>query len=109
MLNLDVQQQYFDAIKIGVKTIEGRLAKDKYRLLTVGSTLSISNNDHSESVEKKIVSLRIYKNFRDAFEKEDYCRAVPDAKSVDDAVAVYEQFYSIKKQHEFSVIFIEIE
>lgn len=108
MTTLYIRQAYLDAIKSGVKSIEGRLAKDKYRLLKVGSTVTFYNDDHTDKVEKKIISLRIYKTFHDAFLKEDYRKAIPDAKTADEAVAAYERFYSAAQQRDRSVIFIEI-
>lgn len=108
MFDLSVQQKYFDAIKADKKDIEGRLAKDKYRHLQVGSPIIFYNNERTMQIEKQIVSLRIYKSFRDAFKYEDFKKAVPDAKNIDDAVAVYEAFYPEEEQLKFGVIIIKL-
>lgn len=109
MVDFCVQQQYFETIKSGVKNIEGRLAKDKYRLLNIGENVTFYNNERTEKIEKKVVSLRIYRTFKDAFRYENYQKAVPKSKSVNDAILVYEQFYSKSLQQQHGVVFIEVE
>ena len=108
MFSFNVQQQYLDGIKSGVKNIEGRLAKSEYRLLEINSTIVFFNNEHTQKAEKKIASLRIYKSFREAFKVEDYRKAVPGVNGVGEAIDVYEQFYSKAEQLKHGVIFIEI-
>lgn len=108
MITLHVQQHFLDAIKNGTKSLEGRLAKDIYRSLKAGSVVAFYNEDHTDMVEKKVVSLRVYKTFRDAFLEEDYTKAIPGANTIDEAVAVYEQFYPVAKQNQHGIVFIEI-
>lgn len=49
-ITINVQQVYLDAIKNGSKTIEGRLATEKYRSLRPGDVLTIYNNEQTDMV-----------------------------------------------------------
>ena len=108
MLELDVQQLYFDAIAAGMKTIEGRLAKQKYMALKPGDNVRFTNPDGSQSVVKEVVALHTYPTFADAFKTQDFQRAIPTAKTVDDAIHIYERFYPGFAQQEFGIVFIEL-
>ncbi|GIW59659.1 MAG: isomerase [Patescibacteria group bacterium] len=104
---MHVQQKYYDFIKNGQKTIEGRLAKEKYRLIKVGDEI-VFENDAKEELRKKVLALYVFATFRSAFSKLDYHLAIPDAQSINDAVAVYERFYPIDEQIANNVIFIQL-
>lgn len=107
-LELNVQQIYFDAIKAGSKTIEGRLAKQKYRSLKPGDSVIFYNSERTQSVAKIVVAVHVYPTFEAAFREQDFRKAIPAAKSVHEAMAVYEQFYTPKMQKEEGVVFIEL-
>ena len=108
IIDLEVQQPYFDAIMSGTKTIEGRLAKERYLKLKEGNLVHITNSSDTMSMEKTIKAVRYYASFEAAFEKLDYRKAIPNAKNVNDAISVYEQFYPAAVQEKFGVVFIEL-
>lgn len=109
MLELKVQQVYIDAITNGTKTIEGRLAKDKYLKLRQGDRVKFFNNAGTQSVAKKVVAIHRYSTFEAAFTEQDYKKAVPNAKDISDAASVYEQFYPKALQAKLGIVFIELE
>jgi ASC-1-like (ASCH) protein len=109
MLDLNVQQVYYDAIKNGAKPIEGRLAKEKFRALKPGDKVRFFNNEHTQSVIKTVVAVHIYQTFEAAFKEQDFLDAIPDAESVEDAIKVYEQFYTKPMQLEHGVVFIQLQ
>lgn len=108
MLELNVQRVYFDAIKAGTKTIEGRLAKQKYRSLRPGDSVIFFDNEHTESITKTVAAIHLYPTFESAFKEQDFRKAIPSAKTVKEAIAVYEQFYTPKMQQQEGVAFIEL-
>lgn len=108
MFKLRVQQQYFDAIASGTKTIEGRLAKKKYTDLKRGDKIQFVNSANTQSVIKKVVATHIYPSFEEAFKKLNYLKAIPHAKNVEEAINVYLQFYSYPTQVHTGVILIEL-
>ncbi|HTH72207.1 MAG TPA: ASCH domain-containing protein [Candidatus Pristimantibacillus sp.] len=108
MLQFNVQRVYFDAIKAGTKTIEGRLAKQKYLDLRPGDSVVFFDNEHTESVTKTVTAIHLYPTFEAAFKEQDFRKAIPSAKTVKEAIAVYEQFYTPQMQQQERVVFIEL-
>lgn len=108
MVEFKVQQVYFDDIASGRKTIEGRLAKDKYLQLKPGDKVRFSNNAGTEALVKRVVAVHTYRTFEEAFTEQDYKQAIPSARSVAEAVRVYEQFYSREQQEQTGVVFVEL-
>lgn len=109
MLDLNVQQVYFEAIKNGTKTIEGRLAKEKFRKLKAGDNIRFSNNEGTQSVVRSVAAIHIYPTFEDSFKVQDFKQAVPNVNTIAEAVQIYEQFYTKQMQREYGVVFIELE
>ena len=108
-INLEVQQPYFDAIKSGTKTIEGRLAKQKYTTLKAGDTIQFMNPSGGASITKKVARVYRYPTFEDAFEHLSYKNAIPNAESSEQAIKIYEQFYPRPIQDELGVVFIVLQ
>jgi len=109
IIDLEVQQSYFDAIKAGSKIIEGRLAKQKYLDLKVGDAIRFTTPSSAVSVTKTVAKVYYYPTFEAAFKEQDFTHAIPGAHTAEDAVKVYEQFYSRQLQEEVGVVFIELQ
>lgn len=107
-ITINVQQVYLDAIKNSSKTIEGRLATEKYRSLRPGDVLTIYNNEQTDMVTGGVVNVYEYADFEAAFREWDFRLAIPEAQNVGEALAVYEQFYSRTRQQDAGVVFIEL-
>lgn len=108
-LSLGVQPTYFQALQDGSKTIEGRLARTKYSDLRPGDRITITDEGSGQELIMEVQSLHIYPDFLSAFRsRENYQLAVPDARSTDEAVSVYAQFYPDEKQVSEGVIFLEL-
>lgn len=107
MITLNVQQVYFDAIVAGTKTIEGRLATQKYKGLQPGDEVCFSNNEGTQSVVKKVVALHLYPSFEEAFKIQNFKNATPNAKTLNDSLQIYERFYPAQEQKQNGVVFIE--
>lgn len=108
MVEFRVQQIYFDDITNGRKTIEGRLAKDKYLQLKPGERVRFSNTSGTQVLVKKVVAVHMYRTFEEAFSEQDYQKAIPSARNTAEAVRVYERFYSREQQAQTGVVFVEL-
>ena len=106
-MELHLQDVYFEAIRSGTKKIEGRLAKEKYRLLKVGDPI-VFTNDAGEKIKKTIDSIHIFSSFREAFNMLDFKEAVPGVDSLENAVNIYANFYSLEDQEKHNVIFLTL-
>lgn len=104
---VQVQDKYFQFIKSGEKKIEGRLAKEKYRLLKTGESIFFTNG--KETLEKKLTAIFVFKNFEKAFDILDYKLAIPDAQDIGSAIKVYEEIYSPEEQLKYDIVFLGLE
>ena len=100
---VNVQEPYFTHIKNGIKKVEGRLNKSKFAEMNIGDEILLN-----EEVKLEITNKTIYKTFRDMISFEGIKNVIPDAKSLDEAEAVYYKFYSKEDESNFGVSAIEV-
>ena len=62
-MELHVQKKYFDDILKWEKTFEWRLAKDKYRLASIGSEIMFKTTWTKDIIKKKILLKKRYLQF----------------------------------------------
>lgn len=103
MFQMEVQEPYYSFIKTGDKTVEGRLAKDKY--------LRIKKGDHIRINDTEVVVQFVHKydTFDDMLRWEGFKNAIPEAESRFDAEQVYYKFYKPEDEETFGVLAIGIE
>lgn len=97
----------FESIKNGTKTIELRLYDDKRRLLNIGDTIEFINRINEDTILTKVIKLHIYKNFRELynyFNKISLGYKESEEKNPDDMY----KYYSEEEQNKYGVVGIEI-
>lgn len=92
MLNVSLQRKYFDAIKIGKKTVEGRLNSQKFYGLKRGMKMSFTTVDTNEVLWCTIEAIIVYKDFADMLCGEGVDNMLPGVTNLDEGVAIYESF-----------------
>ena len=92
MLNLSLRQQYFDAIKLGLKTVEGRLNSPKFKDLKPGMNISFTSVNTNEIIVYTVEAMNVYANFTDMLQSEGVDKMLPGITSIDEGVALYENF-----------------
>ena len=109
MLNLSLRQEYFDAIKSGLKTVEGRLYTSKFKDLQPGMHISSTCTTTHETIMYTIESLHVYTNFKDMLIHEGLHAMLPGVTSIEKGVELYESFPGYKDQVEqFGALAIKI-
>jgi ASC-1-like (ASCH) protein len=103
VFEINMQEPFFTQIKNGIKKVEGRLNKSKFLEMKVGDEILLN-----EEVKLEITNKTIYKTFRDMIVFEGVKNVIPDAKSLDEAEAVYYKFYSKEDEASFGVSAIEV-
>lgn len=103
IFEVDVQEPYFTHIKNEIKKVEGRLNKSKFLEMKIGDEILLN-----EEIKLEITNKTIYKTFRDMIIFEGIKNVIPDAKSIEEAEAVYYKFYSKEDESNFSVAAIEV-
>ncbi len=98
-LEINVQEPYFSLIRSGQKTVEGRLAKEKFLKLKVGDTVLINN-----SVMVELISTNLYPSFRSMLESEGLFKVLPNVINLDEGEQVYYRFYSKLDENQLGVL-----
>lgn len=99
---VDKQEPYLSYILSGVKTVEGRLNKGKFRDMKNGDI--IETNRQKFLIEYK----KEYKTFKDMIKNEGIKNVIPDKTNLDDAVNVYYKFYTKEQEKQFGVLAIKV-
>lgn len=113
---INVSDAWFEAIQNRKKTVEGRLNKEKFAGLRVGSILvinrstpnSASDAQRTSSLVAIVTQVVLYDSFRQFLEQEGLARTLPGVPTIVDGVKVYRQFYSAAKEKEHGVAAIHI-
>jgi ASC-1-like (ASCH) protein len=101
-MQLHVQEPYDTFIKEGKKTVEGRLAKDKYLQLKRGEVIQING------IKASVLSIKKYPTFKEMIKSEGIENVIPDIKELEDATNVYYKFYTKEEEAKYQVIAIRI-
>ena len=96
------QEPYLSLILNGIKTVEGRLNKGKFKEMQVGDLVETAG-EIFEILEKNI-----YRTFKEMILSEGIENVIPDKTTIDDAVNVYYRFYTKEQEKEFGVVAIKI-
>lgn len=106
-MHFNIQQKYFNQIKQGLKTAEGRINKPKFKDLNIGDSITFSsNNNPEEIITAKITYLKKYSCFKKMLESELH-QLLPDTNSIQEAIKIYESFGTYKEdQYAYGVISI---
>lgn len=106
-MHFNVQQKYFNQIKQGLKTAEGRINKPKFKDLNIGDLITFSsNNNPSEAITARIIYLNKFDYFKKMLESELH-QLLPDVNKIEEAIKIYEGFGTYREdQHAYGVISI---
>ena len=105
IFQLNIQELYLSYIRDGIKTIEGRLNKGKFKELSVGDLLEIEGMAETFRVLDK----NEYKTFLEMVTTEGFENVIPDKTTEIDAANVYYKFFTKDQEMEFGVVAIKIE
>lgn len=84
---------YFDYIKNGIKLYETRIYDEKrQKIKLLDNVKFIDKNNKKRFFNAIITELSYFNNFKDAIEEVGVKKVLPNAKSVKDAVNIYNSF-----------------
>lgn len=118
MSEIGIESTLVEAIKNGDKTIEIRLAKPRFLLIQEDDILSIREDFYfegdvleslSHALEVKVTQVVYFESLQETFDAINYESALPTATSIDDAIKIYRQFYSVEDEKEFGIAAFSIE
>ncbi len=109
--NMNLNQEPFELIAKGLKTIELRLLDEKRQGIKIGDTITFTNlSNADEQVRCKVKGLFTFENFTELYNSLplDKCGYMPDEIKTASPKDM-ELYYSTEKQAKHGVVGIEIE
>lgn len=107
MKTMKLNNEPFNLIKSGKKSIEVRLYDEKRRLLRVGDIIEFTNINTNEMLKAKIVDLLKYDKFKDLFSGFDEASFGGDSK--ESLLENIYKYYSKDMEDKFGVLGIRLE
>lgn len=98
-----IKRPYFQLIKSGQKTLEGRIGYPSMRRIKKGNDVLLRTG--GDEVKIKILDVREYGDFREALRHEDIGRLLPDIKP-ENALEAYERIYPEWKVKQYGGVLI---
>ena len=115
-----IKKPFFQMIKKGLKTLEGRIGYPSMKKIKVGSTVLLLTGDKDQWEKNrknfpadnvlplKVAAIRNYKNFGEALSKENIDKLLPGS-STKEALYFYNRIFPLDKVREYGVIIFEFE
>ena len=105
-----VSEPWFTLISLGLKTIEGRKNKGKFKEMQIGDLITLVNNDFMERKTKtKIVRKTEYITFQEYLETEGLNNCLPGMPTIEHGLSVYFKYFTKEDEATFGVIAIQME
>lgn len=92
MIPMKLDAIYYDLIKSGKKIYETRVYDPKRQKLKLLDTIEFSHRQTGHKMRAKIVELSWFPTFKNAITDCGLKKVMPNARSVEDAVKLYENF-----------------
>lgn len=91
----DVSEPWFSLIKVGLKTVEGRLGKKEFAEMKEGDVITFTNNQmpFERQFNVKITQINNYNTFREYLSSEGLEKCLPGIDTLEQGVEVYYQYY----------------
>ncbi|MBA3815069.1 MAG: ASCH domain-containing protein [Parachlamydiaceae bacterium] len=105
--NIHCDDPWFSYIRQGIKTVEGRQATHSYKKIGVSDIINFSNG--TESFKAIVTQIRKYESLETYLEDVTLEKALPDIKTLEEAIDIYYQWTSEEKikKYGFLGIFVK--
>lgn len=108
----NVSEPWFSFILLGLKTVEGRKNKGRFKEMKIGDIVEWTNDNFMQrSVLTKITGKSEYPTFREYLETEGLVKCLPGMEKfgIDHALSVYYKYFTKEDEKEFGVVAIRME
>ena len=105
-----ISEPWFTLISLGLKTVEGRKNKGKFKEMQVGDIITWVNNDFLErKIKTKIVRKAEYRTFEEYLNTEGLNDCLPGMPTIEHGLSVYFKYFTKEDEATFGVIAIQME
>ncbi len=110
MLNMKIQELFFNYIKLGTKRIELRLYDEKRKQIKIGDELTfINEKEPTQQIKVIVTGLLQYQDFNSLINDFNISILADKNYKKEELLSKLETFYPKEKQKEYSVIGIRFE
>ena len=105
-----LSEPWFTLICLGLKTVEGRKNKGRFKEMKVGDIVEWTNDDFKpRRVLTKITGKKNYKTFEEYLRKEGLQKCLPGMPSMEHGLSVYFKYFTKEDEAKYGVTAIRIE
>lgn len=107
--SMSLADPWFNLVKSGQKTIEGRLKKNKFATIKPNDNWVIFNHDKSEHFFVRIDKVISYTSFEEYLSQEGLKRTLPNVRTIVEGVEICRQYYTEEQETTYGIIAIHLE
>lgn len=105
-----LSEPWFSLITLGLKTVEGRKNKGRFKDMKVGEIIEWVNNDFApRKIRTRITGKATYKTFEEYLRTEGLNVCLPGIPTMEHGLSVYFKYFTKEEEHEFGVVAIRLE
>jgi len=105
-----ISEPWFSLISVGLKTVEGRKNRGKFKIMKVGDIVKWTNdNFYPREIVTKITGKAEYKTFQEYLESEGLSKCLPGISTIEDGLKIYFKYFTKEEETEFGVVAIRLE
>lgn len=105
-----VAEPWFTLISLGLKTVEGRKNKGRFKAMNVGDIVQWRNNDFGErSVLTRVIRKAEYGTFEEYLTTEGLNKTLPGVDTMEFGLGVYFKYFTKEDEQTYGVVAIELE
>ena len=106
---MNIDEIYFNLVKIGQKTHEYRLYDDKRKTIKIGDIIELVNNrDKNLKIEVKVINIQVFKNWESALKNTYESDFQGLYSSLKETVEACQKFYSQENINKYGIVVFEI-
>lgn len=107
--NEHLSEPWFSLISLGLKTIEGRKNKGRFKDMQVGDIIEWNNSDFlPRSITTIIKRKAVYNTFEEYLQTEGLQNCIPGIPSMEHGLSIYYKYFTKEDEAEYGVVAIEI-
>lgn len=105
-----LSEPWFSLISMGLKTVEGRKNKGKYKEMKVGDVIEWVNDDFKHrSIMTRVIGKNVYSTFKEYLETEGLENCLPGMPDITYGLSVYYKYFTSEDEAKYGVVAIKLE
>ena len=105
-----LSEPWFSLISLGLKIVEGRKNKGRFKDMQVGEIIEWHNDDFmSRSIQTRITRKATYTTFKEYLETEGLNKCLPGIPSLEHGLSVYYKYFTKEDEALYGVVAIELQ